>query len=203
MRLQFVQDIVDKVRGKKRRGAFTKDGRIYPLPHKEKMAIIKDIFVTQGCCVFVETGTFMGDTTNTMRKCAQQVYTIELSHPLFQKAVERFKAYPHVECLEGNSMHVLPKVLKKISAKPLFWLDGHYSAGKTARGEKDTPIMEELASIHHSGIQSMVLLIDDARCLGSAKDYPTIEELQERVQLYWKDATFENKDDIIRICIGN
>lgn len=202
MRIQFVQKIIDKIRGKKKRGVFAKDGQNFPLPHQEKMAIIKDIFVSKGCRVFVETGTFMGDTTNEMKECAQQIYTIELSHPFFVKAVERFKKYPHVECLEGDSMCVLPLVLNKIAAKPLFWLDGHYSSGETARGEKDTPIMEELASIHKSNIQSLVLLIDDARCFGSATDYPTIDELKRKVQLLWGNVPFEDKDDIIRIYIG-
>jgi len=202
MRIPFVQTIIDKIRGKKKRGGSSSGGRDYPLPHPEKMAIIKDIFISQGCRVFVETGTFRGDTTNQMKACAQQVYTIELSHPFFQKAVERFKKYPNVECLEGDSMHILPEVLKKISEKTLFWLDGHYSAGQTARGEKDTPIMEELASIRHANLPSFVLLIDDARCFGSATDYPTIDELKERVKHLWGNVFFENKDDIIRIIVG-
>jgi hypothetical protein len=58
----------------------------------------------------------------------------------------------------------------------LFWLDGHYSGGVTARGESDTPIYAELVHVLGSSHKN-VIVIDDARCFGSGAKYPTIEAL--------------------------
>ena len=53
----------------------------------------------------------------------------------------------NVELLHGDSGTELGNVMNKINQPALFWLDGHYSAGVTAKGDKDTPIYEELVCI--------------------------------------------------------
>ena len=54
----------------------------------------------------------------------------------------------------------------------MFWLDGHYSGKGTAKGKKETPILEELKTIFDTNDLRYVILIDDARHFGSEKRLP-------------------------------
>jgi hypothetical protein len=47
-----------------------------------------------------------------------------------------------------------------------FWLDGHYSDGITFKGDKDTPIVDELnhISMNLDRYNEVCVLIDDVRC---------------------------------------
>lgn len=195
MRIKFIQKIIDLIRGK------NESIQALPLPHPQKMEIVKQFFVKNKCKIFVETGTYLGETTESLSGLAKKVYTIELSEELWAKACEKFKNQNHVVCLKGDSTQILIEVLKQIDSKPLFWLDGHYSSGITAKGDKDTPINEELLVIYNSKIRDAVILIDDARCFGVEKDYPTIEDLRKKVESLWGNVEFENKNDIISIKI--
>jgi len=152
----------------------------------------------------IETGTLFGDAAATCKDYFDKFYTIELSEDLFNKASERFKDTPKVITLQGDSTHVLPKILSDIKEKCLFWLDGHYSGGITAQGEKDTPIMEELEFIFNHGDYSHVILIDDARCFGDSElypSYPTLEKLEEYVKSKRPNCSYEVFNDIIRIVL--
>ena len=41
----------------------------------------------------------------------------------------------------------VPELVRQLDGPALFWLDGHYSGGDTAKGELDTPVSAELESI--------------------------------------------------------
>lgn len=110
------------------------------------------------------------------RKNFRKNYSIELSEPLYIKAKKRFKRYSHINILQGDSGKVLHTMLDKMTEKSIFWLDGHYSSGITAKGDKECPIYEELSAIFKSE-KNHILLIDDARCFTGQGDYPSIEEL--------------------------
>lgn len=81
----------------------------------------------------------------------------------------------------------------------LFWLDGHYSGGETAQGEKDTPIYEELDRILDAPDRDHVIIIDDARCFGRDRDYPSIQELSDFVRSRRPNVDIAVQDDSIRI----
>ena len=55
----------------------------------------------------------------------------------------------------------------KLEEPTLFWLDGHYSGGVTARGSKETPILDEVDKILSTKESRHVLIVDDARCFGT------------------------------------
>ena len=83
----------------------------------------------------------------------------------------------------------------------LFWLDAHYSAGPTAKGEIETPISVELdAALKHS-VKEHVVLIDDARCFDGSHDYPAMFEIESAIFKFRPDLQFECRDDIIRITL--
>lgn len=129
-----------------------------------------------------------------------RLVSIELSPELFAKANERFSGVSKIELKYGNSAELLCEVLRDIREPCLFWLDAHYSGGITARGDIDTPIVKELRSILTHRIRNHVILIDDARCFGTMKDYPSISELDRLLTRHsrWFRQLFV-KDDIIRI----
>jgi hypothetical protein len=72
--------------------------------------------------------------------------------------------------------------VRRIDQPALFYLDGHYSGGITARAAKDTPIYEELSHIFEHDPRH-VIVIDDARCFGRDPDYPSLHELREFIPL--------------------
>ncbi|MFC1878378.1 hypothetical protein ACFLZW_00555 [Chloroflexota bacterium] len=148
-----------------------------PPPHNIKLKILKEYADKFGLQVFVETGTAYGDMTDAMNGSFDQIYSIELASELFQIAKQRFKNAKHINIIQGDSGVELNKIMKEISIPTLFWLDAHYSSGVTARGEKDTPIYEELEHILAQKGLGHVILIDDARCFGKDPAYPTIDEL--------------------------
>jgi len=137
--------------------------------------------------VFVETGTYMGATAHVAATCFDHVHTIELSEFHYRAACRRFAGNPRITLYKGDSADVLVTLLPQIKGRILFWLDGHYSAGNTARGSRNTPIMQELEAIKKSGIQNAVILVDDIRCFvdgahdDSITGYPTLHELKEMI----------------------
>ena len=116
--------------------------------------------------VLVETGTYLGDMIQAMRPHFDQIYSIELSDALFEKARQRFESAKNVNLVHGDSGIQLPNVLKELKQPALFWLDGHYSEGFTAKGDKETPIYDELNWIVSVPERRHVIIIDDARCFG-------------------------------------
>lgn len=121
---------------------------------------------------FVETGTYLGDSTAVAAELFEKVHTIELSESLYNQAKKRFAHYLHVELHHGDSSELLPLVLTTIHNNTLFWLDGHFSKGNTAQGEKNTPILEELAAIKNAKMHDAIILIDDIRLFQNTQPYP-------------------------------
>jgi hypothetical protein len=112
--------------------------------------------------VFVETGTFLGDTTAAVADLFERCYTIELSPELHARARKRLSLVPQVICVEGKSEIELPRLLQRIAEPALFWLDAHGSAGITADAGLD-PVLHELDAIYRHAIKRHVILVDDAR----------------------------------------
>ena len=175
-----------------------KAGKPVPSPHIIKQGIVKYYAERFQPHVLIETGTFMGEMVDACTSIFDQIYSIELSSDLFLGAYNRFSKQKHISIIHGDSVDILPEILLKIDEPCLFWLDGHYSGGLTAKGKKDTPILQEVVSILNHHIDSHIILIDDARCFNGQNDYPTIQELRDMILSYHPDWFFEVKDDVIR-----
>jgi hypothetical protein len=130
----------------------------------------------------------------------EKILTVELGTELFNKAQERFKNHPTVRCWHGDSSDLLGENACHCGEPSLIWLDGHYSEGATARGVKDTPIMQELEHIvQHSLASRHVLLIDDARCFNGTNDYPTLASLLSWIRGKMPNHSCMVENDIIRV----
>jgi hypothetical protein len=186
-------------RQKRELADWERHGRPVPPPHIVKQRTIRDFAKKFGLKVFVETGTYYGDMVEAMKPYFSQIYSIELSNELYEKAKRRFAGDERIKIIHGNSGIELGKLIVSLDQSALFWLDAHYSAGVTARGEKDTPIYEELTHIFNSQYSGHVVIIDDARCFGTDPAYPSIEELSDFIRARYPNAKIEVENDSIRI----
>ena len=148
---------------------------------------------------FVETGTLFGDMTFAMRNHFDQLVTIELDDYLYSRAVKRFKNYPRVKLLHGDSGVKIVEALASLNAPTLFWLDAHYSGGVTAQGEKMTPIFDEIRHILTHDVKGHVIVVDDARLFNGTDGYPTFREIQDFVTSINKDYLTWIENDTISI----
>jgi len=170
-----------------------------PLPHILKQYTIKDYASKYNCGILIETGTFEGDMIKAGLLFFQKIYSIELDQYFFLKAVNKFRNHDKVKIIQGDSGITLPEILKEVSSRAVFWLDGHYSAGATAKGELDTPIVKEIESVFNHSIKDHVILIDDARCFDGSNDYPKLDKFINELYKLKSDIRVEVYNDIIRI----
>lgn len=197
----FLLDILKKRNTQIQFKEWQKIGCPIPPPHIIKQIVISEYQEKFGFTTFVETGTYMGDMVEAQKKRFQKIISVELGCSLFENAKEKFKNDRNVTIIQGDSGKVLPQILKDINTSALFWLDGHFSAGITAKGEKECPILLELDAILNSRKLNHIILIDDARCFTGEGDYPTIEQLREFIRSKNKKYQVEVKYDIIRLII--
>jgi hypothetical protein len=80
-------------------------------------------------------------------------------------------------------------------------LDGHYSAGNTARGALETPVSSEIDAILKHTVRHHVILIDDARNFDGTHDYPLLDQFRRSILAARPTAKFAVADDIIRIVL--
>ena len=157
-------------------------------PQHVKEKVLQKYGIPNG--IWVETGTFMGVTTDFLAKRYPHVHSIEPSNYLFDKAVRRFSGR-NVTLYNGVSEIEMPKLLPSLNGNVNFWLDGHYSAGITFRGNKDCPIEDELMAIKDNlaKFESVTVLIDDVRCFypeehTAYSDFPSVDYLVNWARKY-------------------
>ncbi len=71
-----------------------------------------------------------------MKDAFKDVYSVEIGDDLYNAAKQKFRNSKNVHLFHGDSGKVLAELLYRIDQPALFWLDGHYSAGITAKGSK-------------------------------------------------------------------
>lgn len=153
-------------------------GALVSLTEDAKRAFLRRIRQAFDLHVFVETGTFKGDTIAALLDDFDALYTIELDDAMADDARDRFSQESKVSCLSGDSSKLIQRVLSHVTQPALFWLDAHYSGNGTARADdRDTPILAELEVILAHPFDH-VIVIDDRHSFGADKDYPTVEEVE-------------------------
>lgn len=194
----FIRNIFFAHTQKKLMEAWLSGKSVIP-PHVVKQNMLKKYCHLFNLKVLVETGTYFGDMVESMKHEVDKIYSVELSRKLFEKASNRFSADEHIEIINGDGGEKLPQIMQQLDQPALFWLDGHYSAGFTAKGESDTSILRELVAIFEAPNLDHVVIIDDARCFGSDAGYPTIDEIKKYVLSQRPDAQILIENDSIII----
>ncbi|NEU06810.1 hypothetical protein GZH53_00660 [Flavihumibacter sp. R14] len=178
-----------------------KKGKPVPPPHLIKQEAINNIKKVTNYNLFIETGTYLGEMVESQLENFRTIYSIELGELLFRNAQAKFEKYPHVEILHGDSGEVLIELCDSLNEPAIYWLDGHYSEGITAKGNKDCPIFEELSAIFNAKFFEHVILIDDARLFIGKDDYPTLTELTTYISENRPSSEILIQDDIIKVFI--
>ncbi|MCX6170069.1 MAG: glycosyltransferase [Ignavibacteriales bacterium] len=114
--------------------------------------------------IFVETGTFEGDTIENVRNLFGEIHSVELSEEYYKHVKNRFEKLGTVHLYLDSSEKFLKKVHPDLKEKSvLYWLDAHWCvADKTAGEKSQCPLIEELKSIESLNNKSLII-IDDAR----------------------------------------
>jgi hypothetical protein len=144
--------------------------------------------------IFVETGTYFGETIDQIQPYYNTVYSIELSDKFANYAKRKFAEKRNVTIFQGDSSDVLKTLCPTFAESPFFWLDGHWSGDSTAKGSKDVPLLEELDSIMTLCKPSCVVAIDDVRLFNTNKteDWTNItrEHVLDIVQSRLSDVSY-------------
>ncbi len=178
--------------------------------HNVEAVTTKDVFAKYPNKYFIESGTCRGDGVKmALEGSFEEIYSIELSPQLYRMCDHMFAKIPKVHILFGDSTNVMPELLKTIDAPATFWLDGHYSWNQTARGDTNTPILQELENIRNHHIKTHTILIDDVRQFGTVEfDFIELEEIIEKIleinpnyTIYYEDGYVPN--DVLVAVIQN
>lgn len=179
--------------------AWEKSGQPIPPPHIVKQRTVRALATACSSRVLVETGTFKGDMVYAMTPFFDRIYSIELSSTYFERAQRRFRGQSNVRLLLGDSGLLLRDIVSILDRPAIFWLDGHYSGGSTAKGEQDCPLLNELAHIASGKDLGHAIAIDDARYLTGDDGYPTVAELRAWVMNRWPQARVRIEHDIVSV----
>ena len=141
---------------------------------------------------FIETGTYLGETINSVKDYFDEIYSFEISKELVDLANKRFNKCKNIKIIIGDSGEKMPELLKNINTKIIFWLDGHYSkdflfSDKSQEYNKnESPIKKELYNIFLNRNKKVedLILIDDAHEFDGTRGYPTILELENIINNY-------------------
>lgn len=96
---------------------------------------------------WIETGTYLGDTSLALSKSSPLVITLEPSQELYDFSSARLRARKNVNCLLGTSEEQFANAISLVGDKVNIWLDGHYSGDITHLGATETPLFFELQTI--------------------------------------------------------
>jgi FkbM family methyltransferase len=145
--------------------------------------------------VFIETGTFKGETVSVIADMFSEIHTFELNERWYKEAVSKFKEQKHINCHYGDSAEGLKKVLSEINEPVVFWLDAHYCGPEASFGIEEVPLLRELAVIAPRK-QKDIIIIDDAFLLGTSKRFEF--ENVPPFECNWGNITVESIKKAIR-----
>ncbi len=126
--------------------------------------------------LFVETGTNTGDMIDVVRGLFKEIYSVEVNCNKWRETQERFKYYPNIHILNGNSGDIIPK------EADLYWLDAHYAPPKA-----NCPILAELNRID----KFKYILIDDYGLMNGKDGFPQAAEIETLIREKWNIFTYE------------
>jgi hypothetical protein len=155
--------------------------------------------------IFVEAGTYKGETTAFFVPHADQVISVELHDGLFAAAQQRFARYPNVTLIHGDSLVAIPKVVANCSTPPLVYLDGHFSGDGTAQGAEMEPAESTLRRLADVTPAGTTIVVDDLRLFGSGlAGFPQLDAITNAARAAFPSAVIRaGLDSIVIEVPGN
>lgn len=170
-------------------------------PQTVKLAVLNNV-PSPRPRVFIETGTYYGDTVEAVKRLYGSVISIEVDGELYRKACERFLADTHVSIVHGDCARKMPEVLAGLHEPAVFWLDGHYSGGITGKGEVEDPILISLNQIAAHPVRGHVIFVDDARTFDGREGRPDISDVFNCIKKIDGRYIIRVQNDIIVATVG-
>ena len=160
---RLVSSILDGVVTRKEMRIWRSQAFAPPSPSHVKRECLRRNGLSNG--TWVETGTYLGITTEFLGQNFPRVISIEPDPELFRRASARLSKYANIEVLNTTSEIGFSGALGRLQGDVNFWLDGHFSGGSTFEGNQVTPILNELGEIvtHLPQFDAVVVMIDDVR----------------------------------------
>jgi len=160
--------------------------------------------------IFIETGTYLGNTIFGVEPLFNQLYTIEFSEKLYLNTKQKYNSNK-IKFILGDSSVIFETLLPSLKEKAIFFLDGHWSSGDTGRSNKDCPLNEEIIHINNLFLNEAIIIIDDHRLFGKSPKYGNLNEdwsdineeniisiLKKRInKIYYKDSFCSKNDRMI------
>ena len=133
--------------------------------------------------LWIETGTYYGETTKLLSKISKKTISIEADKELFETSKKKLKNLKNVELFNGKSEDLLNKLISEnLDFKNIcIYLDAHLCQDHLKNiqtfGSEDTatPILKELEIIkkYYGKFEKINVLIDDIRLFyGNYQNYP-------------------------------
>ena len=152
-----------------------------PSPEFVKHQIIKNNNLDN--CLWIETGTYYGETTKMLSNISKKTVSIEVDENLYNLAKRKLSNLSNVEIFFGRSEEILPNIIKSNLNfdNVCIYLDAHichdHLKDKKTFGneEEGTPIKIELDHIQKylKNFKKINILIDDIRLFNNNfQNYP-------------------------------
>ena len=164
--------------------------------------------------VFLETGTYQGDTVlkiaNSDSFKFAEIISLELSKDFFKQCTERFKNEKRIHIYSANSKTDLWDILRDIPVEITFWLDSHWSGVPNVGCDSETkcPVLFELEQIKKHPIKSHVIIIDDIRLMDGDHFPVTLPEILNKlyeINPLYKIKFYDDycaRNDILVACLN-
>ena len=125
---------------------------------------------------WIETGTYLGETTKFLSKRFPKIVSLEPSLSHFKYVSKRFKKNTKIQIINKTSEEGFEETINNFSGALNIYLDGHASGDGTFTGINRTPIIHELSVIEKYlfKFDNIFIAIDDVRVFGSVDNvYPS------------------------------
>lgn len=148
--------------------------------------------------IFVEAGTYKGETTAFFVPHVDQVISVELHDGLYAAAQRRFANESKVTLVHGDSLIEIPKIVANCSSPPLVFLDGHFSGEGTAEGVEMEPAESTLSRLADVTPAGTTIVIDDLRLFGSGlSGFPQLDAITAAARAAFSTAVIRSGLDSI------
>jgi hypothetical protein len=187
------------------------------------MPFVENLYQYINPDVFLETGTYQGDTLYNIANndvCVpKKIISLELSDVFHKNCSQRFEKDPKVTIYKANSKYDLYGIIQDIETPITFWLDSHWSGIPDVGCDVVTvcPILEELEQIKKHKIKNHTIMIDDIRLMNNNGDryhgFPItlseiiikIMEINPEYKIKFYDDFIEKNDVLVayieKICV--
>jgi len=131
------------------------------------LSLTKEVLSRYKNPVFIETGTYHGGGVELALECGfETIHSIESYEPFYRDCVDRFRDNQNVFIWLGDSLKVLPEILRTLSRTATFFLDSHViEQTRELESGIQVPLLQELQIIANHSVKTHTILIDDRNML--------------------------------------